>query len=285
MNKNQITLAKLRQKKLNGEKIVMVTAYDFPGAQLAEAAGVDMILVGDSVGMVVLGHETTVQVTMDDMVHHTRAVTRGCSIPLVVADLPFLSCQITVEEALRNAGRLMQEGYAHAVKLEGGQEVAPTVRRIVQAGIPVVGHLGYTPQSVHQLGVAMQGKSAWAAKQLLDDALALQEAGAFAVVLELVPFEVAQEVTKRLTIPTIGIGSGPFCDGQVQVYHDLLGMAAFTPRHAKHYAEIGEAIRQAFAAYANEVRQGTFPTDANGRHMDAAEFAEFQKLLAKKEED
>lgn len=281
MEKGRITLGKIRQKKEKGEKIVMVTAYDYPSAQLAEAAGVDMILVGDSLGMVVLGHQTTLQVSMDDMVHHTRAVANGCQIPMIVSDLPFLSYNITPEEALRNAGRLIQEGGAQSVKLEGGKDVAAAVTRITRAGIPVMGHLGFTPQSVHQLsGFTMQGKTASAAKALLEDAKALEEAGAFAVVLELVPVEVAAEISCRISIPTIGIGSGPACDGQVQVYHDVLGLlTSFSPRHAKKYAEVGEVIRGALEAYASEVRQGQFPGEEQSRPMNPSEISELKRLL------
>lgn len=281
MEKNRITLGKIRQKKEKGEKIVMVTAYDYPSAQLAESAGVDMILVGDSLGMVVLGYQTTLQVNMEDMIHHTRAVARGCSVSMVVGDLPFLSYNITPEEALRNAGRLIQEGEAQAVKLEGGKDVVPAIQRITRAGIPVMGHLGFTPQSIHQLsGFTMQGKTAAKAKALLEDAKALEDAGAFAVVLELVPVEVAGEVSSRISIPTIGIGSGPLCDGQVQVYHDLLGLlTSFAPRHAKKYAEVGDVIRGALKAYATDVRHGVFPGEAQGRRMDSNEITDLQRLL------
>lgn len=279
MGNDRMTLGKIRRKKTAGEKIVMVTAYDYSGARLAEAAGVDMILVGDSLGMAIQGHDTTLPVDMDAMVYHTRLVSRGCERPLVVADMPFLSCAISPEEALRNAGRLMQEGRAQAVKVEGGMEIAPTVQRLVQAGIPVVGHLGFTPQSVHQIGVALQGKSADAAQCLLVDSLSLEEAGAFAVVLELVPWEVAAIVSQHLTIPTIGIGSGPDCDGQVQVFHDVLGITEESFRHVKRYAEVGEVIQQALAAYADEVRNGEFPGEAQSRHMNGDEFEELKRRL------
>lgn len=283
MNNETMTLAKIRRKKASEEKIVMVTAYDYSGARMAEAAEVDMILVGDSLGMAVQGHKTTLPVDMDAMVYHTRLVTRGCERPLVVGDMPFLSCAVSTEDALRNAGRLMQEGMAHAVKVEGGREIAPTVKRLVQAGIPVMGHLGFTPQSVHQLGVALQGKTADAAINLLEDALALEESGAFALVLELVPWEVAGVVTQRLKIPTIGIGSGPDCDGQVQVFHDLLGISEESFRHVKRYAEVGQVIRTALTAYAEEVRRGAFPGEAQSRHMSEDEREELHRRLAEGE--
>ncbi|HHZ19374.1 MAG TPA: 3-methyl-2-oxobutanoate hydroxymethyltransferase [Firmicutes bacterium] len=285
MENSRTTLKKIREAKATGEKLTMITAYDYPGAQLAEAAGVDMILVGDSLGNVVLGYETTLPVTMDDMVHHTKAVARGNKTALVVADMPFLSYQVSIEEAVKNAGRLMQEGGAHAVKLEGGRDVVPIVRRLTSAGIPVMGHLGFTPQSVHQLGgFLMQGKSAQAAKDLLDDAKALEEAGAFAVVLELVPAEVAAAITRRLNIPTIGIGSGPACDGQVQVFHDVLGLnASFTPRHAKRYAELYAVGSRALSEYVAEVRSGQFPGPEQTRQMQDEEKAEFLRLLGLEE--
>lgn len=285
MDKPRMTLKKIREAKVAGEKLSMVTAYDYPGAQMAEAAGVDLLLVGDSLGNVVLGYETTIPVDMDTMVHHTKAVTRGNKRALVVADMPFLSYHTSPEEAVKNAGRLLQEGGAQAVKLEGGAEVVPVIRRLIMAGIPVMGHLGFTPQSVHQLGgFLMQGKSAQAAKDLLDDAKALEAAGAFAVVLELVPAEVAAEITGRVAIPTIGIGSGAGCDGQVQVFHDILGLnASFTPRHAKRYAELHEIACRALAEYAAEVRAGIFPGPEQTRQMQEEEKTEFLRLLAAEE--
>jgi 3-methyl-2-oxobutanoate hydroxymethyltransferase len=240
----------------------MLTAYDYPGARLVEEAGIDFILVGDSLGMVVLGYDSTVPVTLDDMIHHARAVVRGTTRALVVADMPFMTYQINAEQALRNAGRLLQETGAGAVKLEGGAAVAETVRRIVEAGIPVMGHLGLTPQSVHQLGgYHVQGKSPEAEARLMDDALALEAAGAFALVLEAVPAGLAKRVTERLRIPTVGIGAGPWCDGQVQVFHDLLGFNdEFLPKHARRYTSVAEAIRIATRAYADDVRARAFPT-------------------------
>jgi 3-methyl-2-oxobutanoate hydroxymethyltransferase len=265
-----MTVAELTEKKARGEKIVMLTAYDYPSARIAEAAGVDTILVGDSLGMVVLGYDSTVPVTMDDMLYHARSVTRGTERALVVVDLPFMSYQVSIEEAMRNAGRLMQEGGAGAVKLEGGVHMAETVRRMVQIGIPVVGHIGLTPQSVNQFsGFKVQGKTPEAAERLMDDAMALQQAGAFCIVLELVPAALAKLISQRLRVPTIGIGAGAGCDGQVQVWHDLLSLySAFVPKHAKQYAQIGDAITEAVRQYAAEVRGGQFPTPKESFRMD-----------------
>jgi 3-methyl-2-oxobutanoate hydroxymethyltransferase len=262
----RMTVGELTEKKGRGEKIVMLTAYDYPSARIAEAAGVDTILVGDSLGMVVLGYDSTVPVTMDDMLHHSKAVARGTERALIVTDLPFMSYQVSVEDAIRNAGRLMQEGGAGAVKLEGGVHMAETVRRVVQIGIPVVGHIGLTPQSINQLsGYKVQGRTPEAAERLVDDAVSLQQAGASAVVLETVPAKVAEVISQRLRIPTIGIGAGVGCDGQVQVWHDLLAYSTnfvprHMPRHVKVYAEAGEVMQNAIAAYADEVRSGAFPT-------------------------
>ncbi|EJL40883.1 3-methyl-2-oxobutanoate hydroxymethyltransferase [Brevibacillus agri] len=257
----QVTTSDIRKKKEAGIPISMVTAYDFPSAKLVEEAGADMILVGDSLGMVVLGYDSTVPVTMDDMLHHTKAVTRAAKRAFVVTDMPFLSYHGTIEEAVKNAGRLMQEGLAKAVKLEGGSELAPLITRLVQAGIPVVGHIGLTPQSVHQLGgYKVQGRDLEAAKKLLDDALAIQQAGAFAIVLECVPEEVAKMIAEKLEIAVIGIGAGAGCDGQVLVFHDLVGYASqLTPKFVKRYADIGTSIREAVAAYIKEVELRRFP--------------------------
>jgi 3-methyl-2-oxobutanoate hydroxymethyltransferase len=233
-------------------------------ARLLERAGVDLLLVGDSLGMVVLGYETTVPVTLDDVVHHSRAVSRVVKRPLVVADLPFLSFQASIEQGVRAAARLMQEGGAHAVKLEGGRSVAPLVERLVEIGVPVMGHLGLTPQAFHQLGgFRRQGKTAEAAETLLADAHALEEAGAFALVLEAIPSELAQRVSGELEIPTIGIGAGPGCDGQVLVTQDILGLYDSIPSFAKVYANLGQATVDAAAAYSAEVREGRFPEPKN----------------------
>jgi 3-methyl-2-oxobutanoate hydroxymethyltransferase len=265
MSQASTNIRRFEELKRAGEKIVVVTAYDYPGAKFAEKAGVDAILVGDSLGMVVLGYDTTVPVTMEEMLHHVRAVTRAVTRTLVIADLPFMSYQASEEEALRNAGRLLKEGGAHAVKLEGGAPVAGTVRRLVRAGIPVMGHLGMTPQSVRQLGgFRVQGKRPEEAARLREEARQLEEAGAFSLVLELVPAELARAISSDLTIPSIGIGAGPECDGQVQVYHDLLGLfREFLPRHSKRYADLGEAIEDALRSYAEDVRRGAFPSPDN----------------------
>ncbi len=258
---SKVTLASLARKKRQGEKISMLTAYDYPLALLVDGSGVDITLVGDSLGMEELGFETTLPVTMDIMLHHTKAVRRGTRRALLVADLPFLSYQISADEAVRNAGRLLQEGEANAVKLEGGVSIAPTIRRVVDAGIPVMGHIGFTPQSVNLLGVRKQGKDEAGAAQVLADAQAVQDAGAFAVVLELIPDALAAQVTALLSIPTIGIGAGLSCDGQVLVTSDLLGLrperAAL--KHVRQYAQIGDAIKQALASYREEVETAQFP--------------------------
>jgi 3-methyl-2-oxobutanoate hydroxymethyltransferase len=257
----RIRLPDLEAKKRRGEKIAMLTAYDYTMARLLDRAGIDILLVGDSLGMVVLGYDTTLPVTMDAMVHHTRAVSRGVLRALVVADMPFLTYQVSVEEALRNAGRLIQEGGAAAVKIEGGGAAVEAAARIVEAGIPVMGHLGLLPQSVHQLGgFRQQARLEEDAERLLADAQALQEAGAFALVLESIPAGVAKAVTAGLHIPTIGIGAGPHCDGQVLVSYDMLGLSQDSvPPFVKRYADLGEQTVAAARAYADEVQMGRFP--------------------------
>lgn len=266
-----VTVAELQRMKRDGRRIAVVTAYDAPSAALADRAGLPVLLVGDSVGQVMLGLDSTLPVTLDDMVRHAGAVVRGRTRALVVADLPFLT-YATPEDAIRSAGRLLQEAGAHAVKLEGGAAVVEIARTLVDFGVPVMGHLGYTPQSTNQIGVKVQGKDAAAARRLIEDALALQTAGAFAIVLELIPAPLAAELSKRLSIPTIGIGAGAGCDGQVQVWHDIMGLPGdWTPRHAKRYADIGQAMEAALKAYAEEVRAGAFPTEANATAMDESE--------------
>ena len=271
-----ITIRQLAEMKRAGEKIPMVTAYDYTAARIADAAGIPIILVGDSLGMVVLGYDSTVPVSMEDMVRHGRMVSRGASEALVVVDLPFMSYQVDAAEALRNAGRLMQEGGAHTVKMEGGVPIAGTVRRMVDAGVPVMGHIGLTPQSVNALGgYRVQGRTKAAARRLLDDALALQEAGAYAVVLECVPAPLAKAITERVTIPTIGIGAGPDCDGQVQVFHDMLGLFMdFVPKHARQYAQLGSDMTRAFERYAEDVRTGAFPSEAESFTMNESLLAD-----------
>ena len=257
------TAATFAAAKAKGEKLSMLTAYDYSTAKLEDESGINGILVGDSLGNVVLGYEDTVSVTMEDMIHHGAAVARGAKNALVVVDMPFMSYEVTVEEAVHNAGRLMKEGRAGAVKLEGGVRVAEQIRAIVKAGIPVMGHIGLTPQSINVFGgFKVQGKSEEAARALLADAKAVEEAGAFAVVIEAVPAALAQMITDAVSIPTIGIGAGAGCDGQILVYQDMLGMFSdFTPKFVKRYANVGEVMREAFANYAAEVASGPFPTE------------------------
>lgn len=257
------TAATFAAAKAKGEKLSMLTAYDYSTAKLEDESGINGILVGDSLGNVVLGYEDTVSVTMEDMIHHGAAVARGAKNALVVVDMPFMSYEVTVEEAVRNAGRLMKEGRAGAVKLEGGVRVAEQIRAIVKAGIPVMGHIGLTPQSINVFGgFKVQGKSEEAARALLADAKAVEEAGAFAVVIEAIPAALAQMITDAVSIPTIGIGAGAGCDGQILVYQDMLGMFSdFTPKFVKRYANVGEVMREAFANYAAEVASGAFPTE------------------------
>lgn len=268
----RVTPDQIRQMKERGERIPMLTAYDYPTAHILDAAGIPMLLVGDTLGMVVLGYDSTLPVTVDDIIHHTRAVVRGSQQALVVADMPFGSFQISVEETMRQGVRLMKETGAQAVKLEGGVRSAPSVRALTEAGIPVMGHIGFTPQSVNIVGgFKVQGKTEHAARELLADAAALEEAGAFAIVLELVPSELARLVTERVGVPTIGIGAGPHCDGEVQVIYDILGMYPdFIPRHTKRYAEVGAAIQEAVTTYMAEVRARAFPTAKQSSTIDRA---------------
>lgn len=262
--KQALTITKLQRMKKEGEPITMLTAYDYPSAKLAEEAGVDTILVGDSLGNVVLGYDTTVPVTLEDMIYHARSVARGAANTFRIVDMPFMTARISREETLRGAARLMQEGHAHSVKIEGGEEVAEQVRACVEAGVPVIGHIGLTPQSVHQLGgYKIQGKLEAEAARLEADALALQQAGAYAVVLELVTGPIATHISRRLEIPTIGIGAGPGCDGQVLVYHDVIEYASpYTPKKfVKTYANVGGIIRDALGSYVNDVKSRSFPTE------------------------
>ena len=280
----RLTVNQIMAKKANGERIVMLTAYDYSMAALVDAA-VDMILVGDSLGMVMLGHDSTLPVTVDQIVHHTSAVVRGTKNALIVADLPFMSYQVSIEEAVRNAGRLMQETGCQAVKLEGGEHMAETVAAITRCGIPVMGHLGLTPQSVNIFGGwRVQGKTEDSAIQIIRDAQALEEAGAFAIVLELVPQELARFISERIGIPTIGIGAGVDCDGEVQVLHDILGLQLdFSPKHARRFAEVGTAIKAAVEGYAAAVRDRSFPTAKNTAHMDPKIVARLQEDIEEKE--
>lgn len=264
------TVLTFQQAKENGEKLTMLTAYDYSTAKLIDEAGVNSILVGDSLGNVILGYEDTISVTMEDMIHHGAAVARGTKNALVVIDMPFMSYQTSVYDALVNAGRLMKEGRGDAVKLEGGVEVCPQIKAIVDAGIPVCAHIGLTPQSINAFGgFKVQGKSETAAKKLLEDAKAVEEAGAFAVVIEGVPAKIAALITEQLHIPTIGIGAGKDCDGQVLVYQDMLGMFSdFTPKFVKRYANIGEVMKEAFQNYIKEVQDGIFPAEENTYKVD-----------------
>lgn len=265
MNGKPVRITDLRRKKQAGEKITMLTAYDTPTARLLDGAGLDVLLVGDSVGMVMLGHDSTLPVTLDAMVHHAAAVSRGATRALVVADMPFLSYQVTAAEAIRNAGRLLQEGGAAAVKLEGGRPVADIVKRLVDIGIPVMGHLGLRPQSVHQLGgYRRRGTETREAEAIIEDAAVLEAAGAFAVVLESIPAALARTITGRVRMPTIGIGAGPDCDGQVLVSADMLGLAEEAPPFVRRYADLQGTIAAAARAFAEDVRSGRFP-EAAGR--------------------
>ena len=257
------TVSTFKKAKENKEKLTMLTAYDYSTARLFDEAGINSILVGDSLGNVILGYEDTLSVTMEDMIHHSAAVARGAKNALVVCDMPFMSYQASVYDAVTNAGRLMKEGRANAVKLEGGEEVCPQIKAITECGIPVVAHLGLTPQSINAFGgYKVQGRDLEAAKKLIDDAVAVEKAGAFALVLECVPTEIATKITEKLTIPTIGIGAGNGCDGQVLVYQDMLGLFSdYTPKFVKQYANVGTIIKDAVTDYINEVNSGAFPDE------------------------
>ena len=278
----RVTATSLRAMKAAALPVVMLTAYDYHSGRLVDAAGVDAVLVGDSLGMTVLGHPSTLSVTLDDMVRATSAVSRAVSHALVIADMPFMSYQADYAEGMRNAGRLIAEGGAHAVKLEGASfDTIALVEGLVSAGVPVMGHVGLTPQSVNTLGgYRTQGKAAPEAAGVIADAVALDAAGAFAIVLECVPAELAARISALVTVPTIGIGAGVGCDGQVQVFHDILGLGDFLPKHAKRYADLGAEIERAVSAYADEVRAGTFPGEDQSTHMDGAALAEAEILYA-----
>jgi 3-methyl-2-oxobutanoate hydroxymethyltransferase len=269
----KVTILELQQKKAEGRPITMLTAYDYPGALLVDQAGIDLILVGDSLAMTVLGHTSTVSVTMDEMLHHCKAVARAAKRAFLIGDMPFMSYQVDRAEAVRNAGRFIKEGGMDAIKLEGGREVLETVRLIAEAGIPVMGHLGLTPQSVTKLGgFKVQSKTAAAAQRLVEDAVALQEAGCFTLVLEAIPAPVAKLVSQKLTIPTIGIGAGADCDGQVLVFHDVLGLFdRFTPRFVKRYADLRAPILEALQTYRQEVEARDFPTAGHSFTIDEKE--------------
>ncbi len=262
----KVTINDFLKKKSEGQKITMLTAYDYPFAKIVDEAGVDAILVGDSLAMVVQGLENTLPVTMDEMIYHTRMVARAAEHAMVIGDMPFMSYQVSVEEAVRNAGRFIKEGAAQAIKIEGGREVAEKVSAMVKSDIPVMAHIGLTPQSIHRMGgYKVQGRTEEAKKQLLEDARILQEAGAFSMILEAIPMDLAKEITNTLTIPTIGIGAGPHCDGQVLVLHDLLGLfERFVPKFVKQYANLKEDALRAVKEYISEVEEGLFPSEEHG---------------------
>ena len=276
--KMRITVNQIKEMKPKGEKIAMLTAYDYSTAKIVDEAGIPLILVGDSLGMVVLGYESTIPVTMEEMLHHTKAVVRGAKRAMVIGDMPFMTYHISIDDALRNAARFIQEGSAQAVKLEGGVTVAEKVRRIVECGMPVMGHIGLTPQSIHQFGgFKLQGKTPETAARLLEDARALEQAGAFAIVLETIPAQLARIITAKVNIPTIGIGAGIDCDGQVLVINDLLGsFTDFVPKHAKQYAKLADIIRKAVTEYHNEVKAGSFPTEKQSFFIDESLLAELK---------
>ena len=270
VERKKVTPANFLKMKADGRRIVMVTAYDYPTALMAETVGIDSILVGDSYGMVVLGYESTIPVTVEELLPVCRAVKRGSTLPLLIADMPFMSFQVSKEDAVRNAGRFVKDGSMEAVKVEGGQELAAVEKAIVDVGIPVLGHIGVTPQTARlQGGYRVQGKSAESGERLIRDAESLEDAGVFGIVLEMVTEEVARAITEQVSVPTIGIGSGRFCDGQVLVLHDIIGLyPRFTPRFAKRYADLGVVIRDALQQYSDEVRKGTFPEEHHAFKMD-----------------
>jgi 3-methyl-2-oxobutanoate hydroxymethyltransferase len=278
----KITIRTIKDKKQRGEKIVALTAYDYPTAKILDSLGIDIILVGDSVGNVVLGYESTLPVTMEEMLHHTRAVKRGVKNALLVGDMPFLSYQPSIEEGIRNAGLFIKAG-AEAVKIEGGRQFIPLIERLTQSGIPVMGHIGLTPQWIHSFGgYRIQGRTAKDALALLEDAILLEKAGIFSLVLEGVPMQVAKLITENLSIPTIGIGAGPYCDGQILVFHDLFGLGDFIPKHAKVMVDLKEVISQGVRRYIEEVKEGIFPTEQNTVLMDAAEEEALRKEWLKR---
>ncbi|HVP79039.1 MAG TPA: 3-methyl-2-oxobutanoate hydroxymethyltransferase [Thermodesulfobacteriota bacterium] len=278
MDRKKITPVDVQAMKKEGKRIAMLTAYDYPMALLEDRAGIEIILVGDSLGMTVLGYDNTVPVTMEEMIHHTKAVTRGTKYALIIGDMPFMSYNTSERDAILNAGRFMKEGGADAVKLEGGASVKETLGAIVKAGIPVMGHIGLTPQTISMLGgFKVQGKDAQAAQKIIDDALSLEDAGAFSVLLEAVPAPIARKVTERLKVPTIGIGAGVHCDGQVLVVHDMLGLFdRFTPKFAKRYVNLSELILKAFDSYRDEVWKGTFPAEEHSFHIDEKELSKLK---------
>lgn len=278
----RVTINDIKDMKLRKEKIAMLTAYDFTTARLIDEAGIPLILVGDSLGMVVLGYESTIPVTMEEMIHHTKAVVRGSKRAHIIGDMPFMTYQTSSTDALRNAARFIQEGGAQSVKLEGGSLMAETVKRLVTSGIPVMGHIGLTPQSIHQLGgFKAQGKTPEAALRLIQDAHSLEDAGVYAIVLESVPYALAKLISERLKVPTIGIGAGPYCDGQVQVISDLLGLyTEFVPKHAKQYVRLGPQIKESAAQYIKEVKESAFPTTQHSYTIDPEVIEDLKSVLS-----
>ena len=277
----RVTINDIRDMKQNGDKIAVLTAYDYPTAKIIDSCNIPIILVGDSLGNVVLGYETTIPVTMDDMIHHCKAVVRGAEHALIVGDMPFMTYHTSIEDALRNAARFIQEAGVQTIKLEGGITVADTVKRLVDCGIPVMGHIGMTPQSVNQLGGHLvQGKKLEAAQRLIDDAKALEQAGAFSVVLESVPARLAALITQNISVPTIGIGAGPACDGQVLVINDILGLTDFTPKLAKQYVNLKDIMTQAVTAYREDIKSGQFPTKENSFIIDSSVLEQVKAKLA-----
>jgi len=274
----RINIDQIKSMKQKGERIAMVTTYDYSTARIVDEVGIPLVLVGDSLGMVVLGYESTIPVTMEEVLHHTKAVVRGTKRALVIGDMPFMTYHTSVSDAQRNAARFIQEGGAQAIKLEGGVTVAEKVRAIVNCGIPVMGHIGLTPQSINQLGgYKIQGKTPEAARRLLKDARALEEAGAFAVLMETVPAPLATFITQKLSVPTIGIGAGPGCDGEVQIINDILGWYTdFVPKHTKQYIKLNDIMSSALTQYYNEVKDGQFPTEAQSFSMDESVLAELK---------
>ena len=277
MDREKVTISELQQKKESGEKITMMTAYDYPMAGLVDESGIDTILVGDSLGMVVLGYESTVPVTMDEMLHHCKAVSRGAKRSFIIGDMPFMSYHVSIEQAIENAGRFIKESGCDAIKLEGGSDMAPVVRALVKAGIPVCAHIGLTPQTATMLsGFKVQGKDAESAQELMESAQNLEEAGAFMIVMECIPDRLAVNITEALTIPTIGIGAGEHCDGQVLVFHDLVGLfERFTPKFVKQYINLSPMIKAALVQYKTEVEEGTFP---GPEHSFSMKKEEIEKL-------
>ena len=275
----RFTIGQIKDMKEKGIKIPMLTAYDYATAKMVDEAGVPLILVGDSLGMVVLGYESTIPVTIEEMLHHTKAVVRGTKRSMVIGDMPFMTYHASIGEALHNAARFIQEAGAQAVKLEGGVAMAEVVHRVVECGIPVMGHIGLTPQSVHQLsGFKVQGKTSEAAVRLLKDARALADAGVFSIVLEAIPTELAKVITLKVSVPTIGIGAGPYCDGQVQVISDILGLFTdFVPKHAKQYTRLADLIRKAVSEYVNEIENGSFPTEKQSHSIDQGILASLEQ--------